>query len=227
MKFRIQVFCKLFVATAVIALLSGCGGSAKSSKTHKSGEHKSGEHKSGEHKSGEHKSGEHKKGEHKEGGHSKKGHEHGGEQGHGAADIEERVKKLASYDEAMHAMGELREQVKHLIESGNLLKVHPPAQGITEIAKRLPELAKKSGIPTSQWRDINIQSRELANMFDEIDVVADAKKKPETEAVFAKMEKLIDGLKAFTPKHGHKEPGHKEHEHKKHEHKEGDKPHKD
>lgn len=192
MNSRIQVFCKLFVAVAVVLWLSGCGGgSAKtsSSKTKKSPTTASGASKT---ESDGHKV-------HKEGGHAKEGH------GHSAADTQARVKKLASYAEAMHAMGELREQIEHLIESGNLLKVHPPAQGITEIAKRLPELAKKSGIPASQWKAINIQSRELANMFDEIDVVADAKKKPETEAVFAKMEKLIDGLKAFAPKHEHKE----------------------
>ena len=58
------------------------------------------------------------------------------------------------------------------------------------------------------WKDINIQSRELANLFDEIDEAADANKKPETEAAFAKMIKLIDGLNAHAKhdeKHEHKE----------------------
>ena len=96
----------------------------------------------------------------------------------------------------MHEIGESREEIEHLIESGKLTQVHPPAQMISLIAKRLPELASKSGVPKEHWKDITTQSRDLANMFDEIDEVADANKKPETEAAFAKMVKLIDGLNA-------------------------------
>ena len=96
----------------------------------------------------------------------------------------------------MHEIDELREQIEHLIESGKLTDVHPPAQHIAIIAKRLPELAKKSGISQEQWKGINTQSRDLANMFDEIDEAADAGKKPETEAAFARIVKLIDSLKA-------------------------------
>ena len=100
----------------------------------------------------------------------------------------------------MHEIDELREQIEHLIESGKLSDVHPPAQHISLIAKRLPELAKKSGIAEEHWKDINTQSRDLANLFDEIDEAADAGKKSETEAAFAKMVKLIDSLKMHAPK---------------------------
>ena len=98
--------------------------------------------------------------------------------------------------DAMHDIEEHREEIEHLIEAGKLADVHPPAQHISLIAKRLPELAQKSGVPKEHWKDITTHSRDLANMFDEIDEAADAGKKPETEAAFAKMVELIDSLKA-------------------------------
>ena len=113
------------------------------------------------------------------------------------------VAKLASYADAMHEIDEHREEIERLIEGGKLGDVHPPAQHIAMIAKRLPELAQKSGVPQEHWKEINTQSRDLANLFDEIDEAGDAGKKPETEAAFAKMVKLIDSLKAHA-KHAEK-----------------------
>jgi hypothetical protein len=149
------------------------------------------------HMEGEHKEAGHDDGEHKEAGHAE-GHKEG--HGHSEADAKAAVAKIASYAEAMHEIDEHREEIEHLIESGKLGEVHPPAQHIAMIAKRLPELAQKSGVPQEHWKDINTQSRDLANLFDEIDEAGDAGKKPETEAAFAKMVKLIDSLKTHAPK---------------------------
>jgi hypothetical protein len=60
------------------------------------------------------------------------------------------VAKLASYAEAMREIDEHREEIEHLIERGKLGDVHPPAEHIAMIAKRLPELAQKSGVPQAK-----------------------------------------------------------------------------
>ena len=218
MKLKTQIVYTLALTAAVAIWSSGCGGEAKKSgppktgpaagsvqkepgthEEHAGGKHEEAGHAAGEHKEAGHHEGEHKEAAHKEGGHAEK-HEHAKVQaeghGHSAEDVKAMVDKLASYADAMHEIEEHREHIEHLIEGGKLADVHPPAEVISMIAKRLPELAKKSGIPHEHWKDINTQSRDLANMFDEIDEAADAGKKPETEAAFAKMVKLIDGLKA-------------------------------
>ena len=199
MRLHMRVLCTLALTVAVAIWLGGCGGgddsettspSQPAGETHADGDHEEANHGEGEH--GEH--GEHKEGEHAE--------EHGHAEGHGhsAEEMKEHAEMLADYSEAMHEIGELREQIEHLIESGKLTQVHPPAEMISVIAKRLPGLASKSGVPKEHWKDINILSRDLANLFDEIDEAADANKKPETETAFAKMIKLIDGLNTH-PKH--------------------------
>ena len=143
-------------------------------------------------------------------------HADGHKEGHGASaeEMQAEVAKLASFAEAIHELGEHREEIEHLMKDDKLDKVHPPAQHISLIAKRLFELARKSKVSEEHWKDINTQSRELANLFDEVDEAADAGKKPETEAAVAKMFKLIDSLTAFAP------PAEKgEHDEKKHEEK--------
>ena len=195
MKSNIQIVWTLAITAALAVWLTGCGGSQPESKkatpsgTAPSAAGHSDEHAEGKHAEGKHADGKHASGEH--------GH-HGA--GHGsAADMSAAVAKLDSFADAIHELGELREEIEHLIQDDKLSDVHPPAQHVSLIAKRLFELARKSGVPEEHFRDINTQSRDLANLFDEVDEAADAGKKPETEAAVAKMFKLIDSLKAFAP----------------------------
>lgn len=197
MKSQTRVLCKLATILAAAVWLSGCGGDTKKDAPAKPtggtqakpDKHEEAGHKEGEHKEAGHHEAEHKEAVHKEAGHEK-AHGHGSE-----ADLNASVEKLANYADAMHEIEEHREEIEHLIDAGKLADVHPPAQHISLIAKRLPELAQKSDVPKEHWKDINTQSRDLANLFDEIDEAADAGKKPESEAVFAKMVRLIDSLK--------------------------------
>ncbi len=126
--------------------------------------------------------------------------EHADDHAHGDHDaMQMRVDELASYGSAMQHIEQLRTEVANLIETNQLLDVHPAAEEISLVARRLPELASKSDIPRENWKAINTQSRELANLFGEIDAAADAKKKTETEVAFDRMGMLIDELKEFAP----------------------------
>ncbi|MBI3465873.1 MAG: hypothetical protein HY000_22885 [Planctomycetes bacterium] len=219
MKSQTRVLCTLATILAVAVWLSGCGGDTKKSAPTKppasggaqsdAGKHDEHTgHTEGAHKEAGHHEGDHKEAAHKEGGHAEK-HEHakGHAEGHGhsAEEMKAMIDKLASYADAMHEIDEHREHIEHLIEGGKLTDVHPPTEVISMIAERLPELAKKSGIPQEHWKDINLQSRDLANLFDEIDEAADAGKKPETETAFGKMVKLIDSLRAHVTEKSEKE----------------------
>ena len=194
MKSKTQLFYTLSILAAVAVWLAGCsrGSSTPPKSTTPAGGTQS--------KSGTHD--DHAAAKHDEPGHKEGGHAEGHKDGHGQseADVKAAVAKLASYAEAMHEIDEHREEIEHLVEAGKLGEVHPPAQHIAMIAKRLPELAQKSGVPQEHLKEINTQSRDLANLFDEIDEAGDAGKKPETEAAFAKMVKLIDSLKTHAPK---------------------------
>ena len=147
--------------------------------------------------------GEHDDGhEHEDDGHAHEGegagHEHADGHSHGGntEEMKARVSGLESYDAAMQHIEQLRGKISDLIQKNELGKVHPPAEEISLTARRLPELASKSDIPKDKWKEITTLSRDLANLFSEIDQAADAGKKKETEAAFAKMQELIDGLQS-------------------------------
>lgn len=170
-----------FVAAMSLGLVIGCSSEAPKPVTPAPESH------------AEHAPADGHKAEHADG--HKEGHGHGAS----AEEMQAEVAKLASYAEAIHEIGEHREEIEHLIKDDKLDKVHPSAEHISLIAKRLFELARTSKVSEEHWKDINTQSRELANLFDEVDEAADAGKKPETEAAVAKMFKLIDSLTAFAP----------------------------
>lgn len=189
MKSNRQMLWTLPITAALAVWLSGCGGGSSEPKqaAAPSASSHSDDHADGKHADGKHADGKHAEGEHAHGGHS-------------AEEMKAAVAKLETYADGIHELGELQEEIEHLIKDDKLSAVHPPAEHISLIAKRLFELARKSGIAEEHWRDINTQSRELASLFDAVDEAADAGKKPETEAAVAKMFKLIDSLTAFAPK---------------------------
>lgn len=165
-------------------LFAGCSSGDTASDSPPAAEGKSAEESSHHHNEHGNPAGDH----HEEG-----SHQHGGD--HSA--MQARVDKLSSYGAAIRHIEQLRQEIAQLIASNKLADVHPPAEEISLAARRLPELASKSDIPRESWKDINVQSRDLANLFTDIDAAADRGKKAETEAAFEKMEKLIEKLKSF------------------------------
>ena len=187
---KLASYSALCAALFLSAAFLGCSGgdSSKPGKDKGAGAKATGEHDDGH--------------DHEEDGHAHEGevagHEHADGHSHGGntEEMKARVSGLDSYDAAMRHIEQLRGKISGLIEKNELGEVHPPAEEISLAARRLPELASKSDIPKDKWKEITTLSRDLANLFTEIDQAADAGKKKETEAAFAKMQELIDGLQA-------------------------------
>ncbi len=134
-------------------------------------------------------------------------HEHKegeGEHSHGHATVE----VPATYGEAVAKIESLKKGMGTLIEKGELAKVHVEAEKIGKVAEKLPELAKKQGESAADLKEVELAAKELKDLFDPIDKAADAGKKEETKAVFAKYDAPIARLKKHV---GH--AGHEGHDH--------------
>ncbi len=118
----------------------------------------------------------------------KKEHDHGSHDKGGTVAVPEH------YKDAVAKCEELSNQIGGLIASGKLGEVHAAAADIKRIAEKLPELAQK-GPPADMLKEINVKSKELAGMFDEIDKAADSNNKEETIRLHEKMKGLIADLK--------------------------------
>lgn len=127
-------------------------------------------------------------------------HKHGKTDAHGAKG--EAVAVPAHYKDAVEKCEQLSLKIGELIAAGKLSDVHAPAEGIKKIAEKMPEMAQKD-LPADMLKDVNVNSKELAGMFHQIDDAADSGKKEETVKLHEKMKGLIAELK--------KHAGHKEH----------------
>jgi len=90
-------------------------------------------------------------------------------------------------------------EIRALIDGGNLEQVHPVAEKISRIARKLPSMA-----PKAQLAEIKQTCSELVGLFAEIDKAADSNNKPATETAFAKytvrVQILYKSLKATPEK---------------------------
>ena len=117
------------------------------------------------------------------------GNKETGEQEH-AAEAGDVAAVPQTYNEAVAKCEALSREIDALIESGDLGQVHPKAQEIQSLARKLPKLAKGS-VPLDALKDININSKQLAGLFDSIDAAGDSGDKEETVRVHEEMKKHI------------------------------------
>lgn len=106
------------------------------------------------------------------------------------------------YRGAMHEIDHRMHEITELISSGELAEVHPQAEVIQQIAKKLGQLALKedSGIAKDAVKEINVLGKDLASKFDTIDRAADSGNLEGTKVVYKEMTELVAKLRAFIPK---------------------------
>ncbi len=98
------------------------------------------------------------------------------------------------------------DEIQELIDSGQLLKVHPVASKISRLAESLPNA---KDFPEDDRSKVESTCKEIISLFAEIDKAADAEKKAETIQVLDKYRNKVTALE----KYAHEEPGHGEHDH--------------
>lgn len=167
------------LATASVAWLSGCGGTTSTPGKAKDTSPKAGEHKDAGHKEGDHKEAGHKEGDH-----------------HDKALTEKDVKMPDTFKAGVARLEELHKAIEHQIEHGELAKVHRTAEEMALVANGTKKLAAKD-VAEDKQTEAGRLCNELAGYYKPIDEVADAGKKPETEAIHKKMGEAIAKLKGL------------------------------
>jgi len=95
------------------------------------------------------------------------------------------------------------DEIQSLIDSNNLLKVHPAATKISLLAESLPNA---KDFPEDDRSEVEKTCKELISLFGEIDKAADAQKKAATVEVLGKYRSKVSIL----AKHVHEDDGHED-----------------
>jgi hypothetical protein len=161
------------LATASLWWLTGCPGTP-SPTGDKPDKQASGDHKDSDHKHGDHKDG----------------------QDHDKPLTEKDVKMPESFKAGVARLEELHKQIAHLIEHGELAKVHRVAEEMALVARKMKELAP-GGVAEDKLTEAGRLCNEVAGYFPPIDAAGDAGNKAETETIHKKMGATIGKLKAL------------------------------
>ncbi len=103
-----------------------------------------------------------------------------------------------NYADAVAKMEAHLKEIRALIDKGDLEKVHPAAEKISRIAKKLAPMAPKDDV-----KEVEKLCNELVALFNEIDGAADGGNKPATEKAYAKYKERIEALKKHVKGGGH------------------------
>ena len=112
-------------------------------------------------------------------------------------EIQQLRKEVASYANAISRIEQYRETVRQETKDGlpaNPFKVHRALDELDHVLGWLPEIARDSGIPKSQWETVTTSSQKLQELFDAVHRNIDDGKAPDFEAVAAAVSVKINKL---------------------------------
>jgi len=139
----------LTVLATVSVWAGGCSGDQGKPKDGKADATKVAGHKDGEHKGADHKDKDHKEGSHKDTDHKESGHKDGAHKDHKKDEHHDKpltlkdIKVPASFKAGVARLEELHKQIHHLIEHGELPKVHRVAEEMSLLAGEMKRMAQK------------------------------------------------------------------------------------
>lgn len=129
-------------------------------------------------------------------------HQAGAGQAHDPDDVpltEKDVEMPKDYTALLTRVEQLVGDIREKIAAGTPTKAHRSLDELDILLKKAPEIASKS-VPRDHWKEVNVQSKELAAAHNELHEKIDEKQKPDYAAVADRIEKAVKALKAVPAK---------------------------
>jgi hypothetical protein len=108
---------------------------------------------------------------------------------------EEDIGMPSDYAALVTRVEQLVTDIHTKIEAGTPSKAHRSLDELDIILKKAAEIASRS-VPREHWKDVNVQSKELAQAHDELHERIDANQMPDYTAVAERIHKAVESLKA-------------------------------
>ena len=129
-------------------------------------------------------------------------HAHHNHAGHGHHHLTEKdIKMPTDYATAVARIKKCRVTIGEEIAEGHLDEVHAPLDEATIILSKLMTLARDSGVPKSQWQEINVAAKDLKKRLTELHGAIETKRKVDFKAAAVPIDQAIRRLElvARTP----------------------------
>lgn len=87
-----------------------------------------------------------------------------------------------SYPIAVERIAGFRDAIRAAVESGHHGRAHRPLDEADIVLRRLPEIARDSGVPRRSWEQVVVASEDLNELWGEIHTAIDAHQTPDYAA---------------------------------------------
>ena len=114
-------------------------------------------------------------------------------------EIEAIEKGIADYADALAKIKAFRDTIRDSIAAGTPSKAHRPLDELDVVLNRLPEVARESNVPKSDWENVNTTGQQLRDLFNKVHANIDAGEAPDYGAVSEDIDKVIATLEGIKP----------------------------
>lgn len=102
------------------------------------------------------------------------------------------------YPSAVQQIGGYRDAIRAAVENGDLERAHHPLDEADVVLRRLPEIARDSGVPRRHWEQIVVASEDLNELWGEIHSAIDAHQTPDNSTRQKAIDEAIERLQDVT-----------------------------
>ncbi|HEX5445368.1 MAG TPA: hypothetical protein VFW87_16200 [Pirellulales bacterium] len=102
------------------------------------------------------------------------------------------------YAAAVERLSEFRDAIRGAITSGDHGRAHRPLDEADIVLRRLPEIARDSGVPRRCWEQIVVASEDLNELWGEIHTAIDAHQPPDYTARQKAIDDAVARLQSVT-----------------------------
>ena len=114
-------------------------------------------------------------------------------------EIEALENEITDYADALARIKSFRDTIRDSVAAGNPTKAHRPLDELDVVLNRLPEVARDSNVPRSDWEAVNTNTQKLRELFNKVHANIDAGQEPDYASVAEDIDKTIQSLEQIKP----------------------------
>ncbi|HJT31199.1 MAG TPA: hypothetical protein VJ783_04055 [Pirellulales bacterium] len=100
----------------------------------------------------------------------------------------------ADYAAAVQRITDYRDAIRAAVVGGDLEQAHHPLDEADVVLRRLPEIARHSGIPRRWWEQIVVASEDLNELWGQIHEAIDAHQTPDYSSLQEAIDDAVDRI---------------------------------
>jgi hypothetical protein len=106
---------------------------------------------------------------------------------------------IADYSDALTKIKSFRDTIRDSVAAGKPSKAHRPLDELDVILNHLPQVARDSNIPKSDWEAVNTTAQQVRDLFNKVHADIDSGNEPDYTSVSDGIDKAIETLDGIQP----------------------------